>query len=93
MLCIFLRFNFIANFLIVWLQKMLNDSKLTQRQIKDFETEINQQIETLNETTRDEIEKLRVQMKVCPYQLPVSRRNLPYTYFLINIFHEYVQNT
>ena len=45
---------------------MLNDSKLTQRQIKDFETEINQQIETLNETTRDEIEKLRAQMKVCP---------------------------
>ena len=72
---------------------MLNDSKLTQRQIKDFETEINQQIETLNETKRDEIEKLRVQMKVCPYQLPVSRKNLPYTYFLINIFHEYVQNT
>lgn len=50
---------------------MLNDSKLTQRQIKDFETEINQQIETLNETTRDEIEKLRIQMKVCPCQLPV----------------------
>ena len=50
---------------------MLNDSKLTQRQIKDFETEINQQIETLNETTRDEIEKLRVQMKVCRCQLPV----------------------
>ena len=50
---------------------MLNDSKLTQRQIKDFETEINQQIETLNETTRDEIEKLRVQMKVCPCQLAV----------------------
>ena len=50
---------------------MLNDSKLTQRQIKDFETEINQQIETLNETTRDEIEKLRVQMKVCLWQLAV----------------------
>ena len=50
---------------------MLSDSKLTQRQIKDFEIEINQQIETLNETTREEIEQLRVQMKVCPCQLPV----------------------
>ena len=50
---------------------MLSDSKLTQCQIKDFEIEINQQIETLNETTREEIEQLRVQMKVCPCQLPV----------------------
>ena len=50
---------------------MLIDSKLTQRQIKDFEIEINQQIETLSETTRDEIEQLRVQMKVCPCQLLV----------------------